>query len=122
TTRTTDILGRLGGEEFVAILPSKAEDASIAAERVRAAFQAAAAWVAGGTIDATVSVGIASGAPGTDVATPLARADAALYRAKNNGRNRVEVAADGATAHVSPAPLVRRVDQQANAPVAQFVG
>ena len=92
--RTSDILGRLGGEEFAAILPGTVADAAIAAERVRRSFAAAGASLGGCPLDATVSVGVAGGVPGTDMATLLARADAALYRAKNNGRNCVELATD----------------------------
>jgi diguanylate cyclase (GGDEF)-like protein len=91
STRTTDVVGRFGGEEFVALLPGKLADAKVVAERVRKAFQAAGATVAGCDLNATVSVGAASGAPGTDIIALLAAADAALYRAKANGRNRVEM-------------------------------
>jgi diguanylate cyclase (GGDEF)-like protein len=96
-TRTTDILGRLGGEEFAAILPGTIDDAAVVANRLRAAFEAAGSAVAGCSLDATVSIGIASGLPGTDLKTLLARADAALYRAKNSGRNRIEVAPEAST-------------------------
>jgi diguanylate cyclase (GGDEF)-like protein len=91
STRATDIVGRLGGEEFVALLPGNLSDAKIVAERVRKAFQAAGATVAGCDLNATVSIGAASAEPGTDVIALLAAADAALYRSKANGRNRVEV-------------------------------
>ncbi|HEV3370931.1 MAG TPA: GGDEF domain-containing protein [Xanthobacteraceae bacterium] len=90
-TRTTDIVGRFGGEEFVALLPGKLSDAKIVAERIRKAFQAAGVTVAGCDLRATVSVGAASGDAGTDIIALLAAADAALYRAKANGRNRVEL-------------------------------
>jgi len=91
TLRASDFLGRLGGEEFVAILPAVMEDAAIAAERVRIAFEMAGVAIAGCLIEATVSIGVAGG---TDIDTMLADADAALYRAKANGRNRVEMADD----------------------------
>jgi diguanylate cyclase (GGDEF)-like protein len=87
--RATDIVGRLGGEEFAAILPGTIEEAAIVAERVRLAFEAAGLVVEGAELRATVSIGAASGAPGSAVARLLARADAALYRAKATGRNRV---------------------------------
>jgi diguanylate cyclase (GGDEF)-like protein len=92
--RTSDVLGRLGGEEFVAILPGTANDAAVAAERVRLAFQAAAVTVADQPVSATVSIGAASGAPGTDITALIAAADRALYKAKENGRNRLELADD----------------------------
>jgi diguanylate cyclase (GGDEF)-like protein len=92
--RTSDVLGRLGGEEFVAILPGAVKDAAVAAERVRLAFQAAAVTVADQQISATVSIGAASGAPGTEVAALIAAADRALYKAKEAGRNRLVLADD----------------------------
>ena len=91
STRTTDIVGRFGGEEFVALLPGKLADAKVVAERIRKAFEAAGVTVAGCDLEATVSVGVASGDAGTDIIALLAAADAALYRAKANGRNRVEL-------------------------------
>jgi hypothetical protein len=69
---------------------SHLEDALAAAERMRMAFQAAAVTVASHRLDGTVSIGATCGSVGTDIATLLASADAALYRAKANGRNRVE--------------------------------
>ncbi len=93
--RTSDIVGRFGGEEFVALLPGTVADAKIVAERVRNAFQAAGVTIAGCDLNATVSVGAASGQPGTDIVALLAAADAALYRAKANGRNRVEANHEG---------------------------
>jgi diguanylate cyclase (GGDEF)-like protein len=92
STRTSDLVGRFGGEEFVALLPGTIADAKVVAERVRKAFAIAGATVAGCDLNATVSIGAASGRPGTDIVALLAAADAALYRAKANGRNRVEVA------------------------------
>jgi diguanylate cyclase (GGDEF)-like protein len=90
-TRTSDIVGRFGGEEFVALLPGNLTSAKVVAERVRKAFESAGVSVAGCDLNATVSVGAASGQPGTDIVALLAAADAALYRAKANGRNRVEL-------------------------------
>lgn len=95
STRATDILGRLGGEEFVALLPGTLANAKIVAERVRKAFAAAGVSVAGHDLNATVSVGAAAGAPGTDIVALLAAADVALYRAKASGRDRVELAREG---------------------------
>jgi len=92
TMRADDIIGRLGGEEFVAILPGAIADAALVAERVRAAFAAAGVEIEGLPLAATVSVGVACGSPLASVETLIAHADAALYRAKLNGRNRVEAA------------------------------
>jgi diguanylate cyclase (GGDEF)-like protein len=90
--RTSDIVGRFGGEEFVALLPGTIADAKVVAERVRRAFETAGVTVGGCDLNATVSIGAAAGQPGTDIVALLAAADAALYRAKANGRNRVETA------------------------------
>jgi len=90
TMRADDVIGRFGGEEFVAILPGTLADAAAVAERVRAAFAAAGLEFGGRQIAATVSVGVACGSPSAAVETLIARADEALYRAKMNGRNRVE--------------------------------
>ncbi|QBK05664.1 diguanylate cyclase [Hylemonella gracilis] len=91
--RGTDTAGRLGGEEFAVILPgSGMEDARIWAQRLCDAVSARPlAWGAR-QIHATVSVGVAILSPDDGAAdAALSRADAALYRAKEAGRNRVEV-------------------------------
>jgi diguanylate cyclase (GGDEF)-like protein len=90
TMRSGDVIGRLGGEEFVALLPGTLADAGIVAERIRSAFAAATLELEGGHAAATVSIGAACGSPGASLDSLIARADAALYRAKANGRNRVE--------------------------------
>ena len=61
--RSTDIIGRLGGEEFAAILPGSAADAGVVAERLRAAFQEAGVVISGHAIGATVSIGVATRDP-----------------------------------------------------------
>jgi len=90
------IAGRLGGEEFAAIVSGPDQPATIAAaERVRESFAAAARVVDGVPIGATVSIGLADA---TDrpagIEALCERADKALYRAKALGRNRVESAVD----------------------------
>jgi len=90
TMRADDVIGRIGGEEFIAVIAGKLPEACIAAERVRAAFEKAAAGPEGPQIPATVSIGVACGLPQVALEALIARADAALYRAKENGRNRVE--------------------------------
>ena len=92
TMRAGDIIGRLGGEEFVALLPGTPADAAGVAERVRSAFAAATIVRSGQHIATTVSVGVACGLPRTAIDALLTRADAALYRAKAQGRDRVEAA------------------------------
>ena len=91
--RATDIIGRIGGEEFVAILPATAAEAAIVGERVRAAFQAAAVEISGQRMNATVSIGVAAAMAPVNPEQLMERADAALYRAKTGGRNRVTIAA-----------------------------
>jgi diguanylate cyclase (GGDEF)-like protein len=90
TMRADDIIGRLGGEEFVAIISGKLADACIAAERVRTAFEAAVLAPDSPQIPVTVSIGVASGLPTANIDKIIERADAMLYKAKENGRNRVE--------------------------------
>jgi diguanylate cyclase (GGDEF)-like protein len=84
--RDSDRLGRLGGEEFVALLPdTDLAAARGVAERVRSAWEREP-----GPPRSTVSIGIACNTPGDTVEALLNRADAALYRAKAAGRNRAE--------------------------------
>ena len=93
--RTADLLCRMGGEEFAVLLPgANCETATVAAERLRSAIEASIV-----TLDTqlnlalrvTVSVGLAVLRPDDDTVFPLLnRADRALYRAKEQGRNRVE--------------------------------
>jgi diguanylate cyclase (GGDEF)-like protein/PAS domain S-box-containing protein len=92
----SDVFARWGGEEFVAALPEKnAEQARVAAEKLRATFERrdfAHTWRTGDAIPFTVSIGVATRAPGErDLDAIMKRADQALYKAKGNGRNRVEV-------------------------------
>jgi diguanylate cyclase (GGDEF)-like protein len=101
--RSTDLVGRFGGEEFAAILPSSdLEDAILVAERVRSTFETAATEVSGHPVRATVSIGAAlAGDEASSIEALLTHADEALYLAKRNGRNRVEVAR-GESAVVPP--------------------
>lgn len=94
TLRITDIVGRIGGEEFAAVLPCAVDEATIAAERVRIAFANAGVQVDDTPLETSVSIGVAGGAAGTDLTALLAAADTALYRAKRGGRNRVELATE----------------------------
>ena len=91
--RPTDILARYGGEEFVVTLPeTDSAVASRVAERLRTAIGEAVVGTEGGDVHFTVSVGVATFATGVSIVDAMARADQALYRAKQNGRDRVEVA------------------------------
>ena len=93
--RGSDIIGRLGGEEFAVIVAEPMQFAERIAERLRKSFETTGITIAGHTIGATVSIGAASSyEPVTDIAPLIARADAALYRAKRDGRNRVYKAED----------------------------
>lgn len=92
--RTNDVLGRYGGEEFVVVFPeTNLDDARIVAERLRAAIAENPIAVGKHTLKMTVSIGLSTLAPGQDAGALLARADAALYAAKNGGRNLVRSSA-----------------------------
>ena len=93
TLRQEQIVGRIGGEEFVVLLPDTSPaQALVAIERVRKAVgEAAIPVTGGGQVWITVSGGIAPLPDGTAVSTALQHADKAMYRAKSLGRNRVEV-------------------------------
>lgn len=90
--RDGDHLGRWGGEEFVALLPgANLDNAHHTSERILRAVSEDAVQIASGEVSITVSIGIAVLDPlHDDMHSLLHRADSALYRAKANGRNRVE--------------------------------
>jgi diguanylate cyclase (GGDEF)-like protein len=92
--RASDLIGRLGGEEFAAVLYDTPKDKAVAAaERLRLAFEHASQEVEGHAVCATMSIGIVHcETPLLDVPGLLAQADQALYFAKQRGRNRTEVA------------------------------
>jgi len=92
--RMTDLVGRIGGEEFAAMLPCSMEEAVVAANRVREAFQNCGIAADGAPVATTVSIGVSGGPANTEVDVLLASADTALYRAKRGGRNRVETATE----------------------------
>lgn len=87
--RETDIIGRWGGEEFVLLLPSTGLDVAVGvAERIRAQI-ADKDFAHEGRV--TVSIGVASCRVSDELKDLFDRADAALYRAKNAGRNCIEI-------------------------------
>lgn len=99
--RRLDLLGRLGGEEFAILLPdTEVGGAEEFAERLRLVVLEQAAPTQAGQIGITFSIGVTPFTRGDrNIDAVLARADQALYRAKENGRNRVELeAAPGSAA------------------------
>jgi diguanylate cyclase (GGDEF)-like protein len=90
--RAIDFMGRYGGEEFLVVLTqTKLEGAQECVERVRARTERTSFGLPGGRA-VTLSIGVAQLQPGESIRDLLARADAALYRAKAAGRNRTELA------------------------------
>ncbi len=94
--RAGDAVARLGGEEFAIVLPRAGlDEARRIAERIRATVELwDIATPKGGTIEVTVSVGLAVHRQDETLDALMARADGAMYEAKCLGRNRVVVAAD----------------------------
>jgi diguanylate cyclase (GGDEF)-like protein len=89
--RSSDLIGRLGGEEFAVALPGSSVGAAyVVAERIRVAFAEACRAIGGHTINATVSAGVTTAHPRSTLDALIAAADSALYQAKAEGRNRVE--------------------------------
>jgi diguanylate cyclase (GGDEF)-like protein len=90
--RERDRLGRVGGEEFVAVLPGATlAQARLVAERMRGAIDAARLIGPTGEVRFTVSIGVAGARIAESASALLERADAALYLAKNGGRNTVVI-------------------------------
>jgi diguanylate cyclase (GGDEF)-like protein len=94
TLRITDLCGRIGGEEFAALVPCSIEEAVYAAERVRETFETCGIVVDDSAVVTTVSIGVAGGPAHTELDILLAAADTALYQAKRGGRNRVQAATE----------------------------
>ncbi|HET7794456.1 MAG TPA: GGDEF domain-containing protein [Rhizobacter sp.] len=91
-TRESDIVGRWGGEEFLVVLPETELDAALrVAERVRVAVQQIS--VAAHVPALSVTLGVSSLRDGESLEDAIARADAAMYRGKTEGRNRCVVEA-----------------------------
>lgn len=121
TVRSFDLVARYGGEEFAAILPgTNADTAREVAERIRRAIAEQPIWVADDKrVRVTISAGVAT-APvnGAQPAALIKAADAALYRSKEAGRNRVTHAQDAETpvASVLPLDIKRRRQERDEAP------
>ena len=91
SVRVGDFVARYGGEEFAILFETCEYDALVVGERACGAVRGASLAAADG-VAVTISVGIATYAPGDDALRLVERADAALYRAKETGRDRVEIA------------------------------
>ncbi|MBS1192003.1 MAG: diguanylate cyclase [Rhodocyclaceae bacterium] len=91
--REVDIVGRIGGEEFMAILPTTGpREACLVAERIRGALEAESISVPSGNIGVTLSIGVTEALAGdASFDQVVSRADMVLYEAKNAGRNRIRV-------------------------------
>ncbi len=90
--RASDVFGRWGGEEFlIACQGTRVRDAARLAEKLRERVQASDISVGSNRVTVTASFGVALAPPGAPAAGAIKRADEALYRAKDAGRNRVEI-------------------------------
>jgi len=103
--RREDFVARYGGEEFVVVIPdSSLHNAELRAERVLQSLSEIEIETGKGKIQITVSIGLASLSSGDTGSSWLSRADAALYEAKDAGRNCVRVARANASAVASIVP------------------
>ena len=110
--RATDVFGRYGGEEFVQVLRHSTVVGAMAdAERLRERISELDIPVTRSAGRLTVSIGVAQYKPGEAIIETFARADEALYRAKQCGRNRVEC-----EAAVTMPPPSARSEKLARAP------
>jgi two-component system, cell cycle response regulator len=107
STRSYDSVGRYGGEEFLIVLPGCAlENAAVHAERTLTRIGTLPITTPTTEIAVTISVGLTSATlePGETAQSLIHRADEALYQAKRNGRNRVEVQWPQQATTPSPVP------------------
>ena len=89
--RPNDLLARYGGEEFTVVCKANLEQAVKVAERIRSSIENTPAKTSAGAIKITASFGVAEYKEGDTPESVKERADQALYRAKQSGRNKVEV-------------------------------
>jgi len=88
--RGQDVLSRWGGEEFLFIYPETDEaNAMSAAEQVRKLLDESPVVINGQTRNVTISIGVTELTPSTSLSDALIKADKALYKAKDSGRNQV---------------------------------
>jgi two-component system, cell cycle response regulator len=111
TTRTPETFGRVGGEEFLALCASGSGEAVLMAnERLRLLIECTHFRPQGIDLPITVSIGVTTTAGDETVDAAIARADRALYSAKENGRNRVECALSGPSYEMAySVPLQQRL-------------
>lgn len=110
--RDPDVIGRVGGEEFCALLPvTRCAGAVTLAERIRKKLADTSIEFRGQRITINVSIGVAEfGAQTPNLDALLAEADAALYKAKSGGRNRVIMATPDTSPKTNvPTPLMRLI-------------
>jgi diguanylate cyclase (GGDEF)-like protein len=107
--RTSDLKARYGGEEFMAVLPAtNLHGAGCVAEILRREIESKPIPWSGEVLTVTASIGVTQAEPGElDMEAIIARADAALYRAKQAGRNCVRLEPD----NPPPQPTVARLDE-----------
>lgn len=111
SSREIDLAGRYGGEEFVVVLPNTSlEQAATIAERIRAEIQGRKCWAVIGLPALTASLGVADSCPGDDWDSLISRADAALYEAKQHGRNRAHVSWHRANIRLGQDPVQDSTD------------